>query len=104
MSWQDGFKSGAVLTLGIVILTPIVQLIISEVITPDYFRNITEYSIEAGEMTRDEAEGYFNIQNYIFQSMVWAAVTGLITSAVVALILRRKVPNPHQVKGTTPYR
>ncbi|MCC8358492.1 DUF4199 domain-containing protein [Salinimicrobium sediminilitoris] len=104
MSWQEGFKSGAILTAGIVILSPFVQLLIIQVITPDYFRNITEYSVEAGEMNREEAELYFSLKNYIMQSMVWAAITGLITAAIAALILRRKIPNPNQVKGTTPYR
>jgi hypothetical protein len=104
INWKEGFKSGAFLTLGIVIFSPFVHLLIIEVITPDYFSHITEYSVEAGEMTPEEAEAYFNPQNYIIQSMVWAAITGLITAAIAALILRRKVPNPHQVKGTTPYR
>ena len=104
MSWKEGFKAGAILTLGIVILSPFVQLLISQVITPEYFRNIATYSVEAGEMTREEADAYFNLKSYIIQSMVWAAITGLITAAIAALILRRKVPNPHQVKGTTPYR
>ena len=104
MSWQEGFKSGAILTLGIVILSPFVQLLIIELITPDYFSNITKYSIETGEMTREEAEINFSLKNYIIQSMVWAAMSGIITAAITALILRRKVPNPYQVKGTTPYR
>lgn len=104
MTWKEGFLSGAVLTLGIVILSPFVQLLISEIIAPDYFKNIAEYSISSGEMSREEADAYFNTKNYIIQSMVWAAITGLITAAIAALILRRKVPNPHQVKGTTPYR
>jgi hypothetical protein len=55
-------------------------------------------------MSPEEADAYFNTKTYVIQSMVWAAITGLITAAVAALILRRKVPNPHQVKGTTPYR
>ena len=104
MNWQEGFKSGATLTAVIVILSPFVQLLISQVISPEYFRNITEYSIEAGEMQREEAEAYFSLRSYIIQSMVWAAITGIITAAIAALILRRKVPNPNQVKGTTPYR
>lgn len=104
MSWTKGFKSGAILTLGIVILSPLVQLLISEFISPDYFTNISKYSVEAGEMSREEAEEYFNIGNYILQNMIWAAVTGLITAAIAALLLRRKTPNPNQVKGTAPYR
>ena len=104
MSWQEGFKSGTILTLGIVVLSPFVQIFINEIITPEYFQNISNYSVSTGEMTSEEAEAYFSLKNYVMQSMVWAAITGIITAAIVALILRRKVPNPHQVKGTTPYR
>ncbi len=104
MSWQEGFKAGAVITAVVVILTPIVQLIISQLITPEFFNNIKEFSVSTGEMTSEEAESYFSLKNYIIQSMVWAGIFGIITAAIVALILRRKVPNPNQVKGTTPYR
>src|SRR5690606_18524925 len=45
MNWQEGFKAGAILTLGIVILSPFVQLIVSQLISPDYFSNISEYAI-----------------------------------------------------------
>lgn len=104
MSWQEGFKAGAILTLGIVILSPFIQLIISQLISPDYFRNISAHSVAVGEMTREEAETYFSLKNYIIQNMVWAAISGIITAAIAALLLRRKVPDPYQVKGTTPYR
>lgn len=104
MSWKDGFRTGARLTLGIVILSPFVQLFILEVVTPDYFTNIREYSVAAGEMTAEEADAYFSTWNYILQSLVWAAISGLITAAITALILRRKVRDPYEVKGTTPYR
>ena len=104
MSWKDGFMSGAILTLGVVILSPLVQFLIIEYIAPDYFRNIKTYSVEAGEMTLKEADAYFSTGNYIIQSTVWAAISGLITAVIAALILRRKASNPHQVKGTTPYR
>lgn len=104
MSWKEGFFSGIIITAGIVILSPFVQLLISEFIAPDYFTNISRYSIETGEMTREQADTYFKPKNYIMQSMVWAAITGIITAAIAALLLRRKTPNPQQVKGTAPYR
>lgn len=104
MTWQEGFKAGTILTLGIVILSPFVQLIVSQLISPDYFSNISEYAIATGEMSREEADAYFNLTSYLIQSMVWAGIMGIITSAITALILRRRVPDPHQVKGTAPYR
>ena len=104
MNWKEGFISGVILTLGIVIVSPLVQFVINEVIAPDYFSNISRYSVETGEMTREEAEAFFNPKNYVIQSMVWAGITGIITAAITALLLRRKKPNPQQVKGTTPYR
>lgn len=100
MTWQEGFKSGAIITLVIVLLSPLVQLITTKLITPDFFVNISEYSVVSGEMTREEAEAYFNLKNYLIQSMVWAAIFGIITSAITALILRKRVDDPYQVKGT----
>jgi hypothetical protein len=104
MNWKEGFKSGAIITAGIVILSPLVQFLINEYIAPDYFLNSAELKIANGEMAREEAQSFYSYKNYIIQSMVWAAITGIITAAIVALLLRRKVPNPQQVKGTTPYR
>ena len=104
MLWKDGFKSGIILTAGIVVLSPLVQLLITEVVTPEYFRNISQYAVTSGEMTQEEAASYFSPGRYILQSMLWAAVFGIITAAFTALMLRRKVPNPNEVKGTTPYR
>jgi len=39
-------------------------------------------------MTLLEAEGYFNLMNYITQSLLFAAVMGLLTTAVVMIFLR----------------
>jgi hypothetical protein len=39
-------------------------------------------------MTVVEAEGYFNLMNYITQSFLFAAVMGVLTTAVVMIFLR----------------
>lgn len=90
MTWKQGFFSGLVITLVIVILTPLAQYITSEFITPEFFPNIIRYSVETGEMTRPEAESYFSLENYIIQSILFAIVSGVITSAITALIMKRR--------------
>ncbi len=90
MNWKQGFMTGFIMTLVIVILTPLAQVIISRYISPEYFRNMINYSIETGKMSREEAEAYFSLDNYILQSTAWAFMSGTVTSALVALLLRKK--------------
>ncbi len=90
MSYKQGFVSGLIVTLVVVILSPFSQYITSTYITPDYFKNVIEYSVSTGQMEQQAAEEYFNLKNYIIQSTIFAAVMGLITSAVVAIFVRSK--------------
>lgn len=90
MNWKEGFISGLFLTLFIVILSPLTQYVISKFISPEYFPNIIRYSVETGEMTRDQAEDYFSLKNYIITSAVFAVISGVLTSAIAALLMRKK--------------
>lgn len=90
MNWKEGFISGLFLTLFIVILSPLTQYVISKFISPEYFPNIIRYSVETGEMTRDQAENYFSLKNYIITSAVFAVISGVLTSAIAALLMRKK--------------
>lgn len=90
MNWKEGFISGLFLTLFIVILSPLTQYVISKFISPEYFPNIIRYSVETGEMTRDQAEDYFSLKNYIITSAVFAVISGVFTSAIAALLMRKK--------------
>ena len=89
MSYKDGLVSGLIITAIVTILSPLTQLIISTVIAPDYFANIIEYSVSEGMMTREAAEDYFNLKNYIYQSLIAAPVMGVLTTAVVAFFTRK---------------
>ena len=61
------------------------------IITPEYFPNVIAYSMETGYFeSLEEAEAYFNLQNYMVQSTIGAFVMGLVTSAVVALFVRTR--------------
>ncbi|MCM4158091.1 DUF4199 domain-containing protein [Gramella sp. AN32] len=90
MSWTQGFISGVILSIIVAILSPIAQYISLEIISPEYFNNIIDYSVEEGRMSRENAEDYFNLTSYIIQSFFFAIAVGIITSAIVALILRKK--------------
>ncbi len=90
MTYLQGFVAGLIITLVVVILSPLSQYITSTYITPDYFKNVIEYSVSSGQMEQQAAEEYFNLKNYLMQSTVSAAAMGLITSAVVAFFVRSK--------------
>jgi ABC-type Fe3+ transport system permease subunit len=90
MDWREGFISGLYLTLFIVILSPLTQYVISRFISPEFFPNIIRYSVETGEMTRDQAQDHFSLKNYIITSAVFAVISGVITSAIAALLMRKR--------------
>ncbi|MGF1670457.1 MAG: DUF4199 domain-containing protein, partial [Balneolaceae bacterium] len=65
MSYKQGFISGLIITLVVTILSPLSQVLISSVISPDYFSNMIEYTSENGIMDREAAEAWFNLKSYI---------------------------------------
>lgn len=89
MTWGQGFKSGLLITLVVVILSPLAQYLTHTIISPEYFTNVIEYSVTNDVMTRDEAESYFSMSNYIFQSAIGALIMGILTSAVVAFFVKK---------------
>lgn len=89
MTYRQGFKTGLIITLLVCLLTPLSQYITSSIITPDYFENVSAYAVESGEMTKSEAVAYFNLSNYMLQSTIFTAFAGLITTAIMALVLRK---------------
>ncbi len=91
MSYKLGFITGLLISLIVAFLSPLSQYITTTYITPQYFSTIIEYSVESGQMdSRAAAEAYFNLENYIVQSVIGALLMGLITSALVALLVRTK--------------
>jgi len=59
--------------------------------TPEYFPNVIAHAVETGyHESLEAAEAYFNLENYMKQSVIGALAMGVITSAVVALFVRSK--------------
>lgn len=90
MTWGQGFTSGIIITLVVVVLSPLAQYLTHTIISPEYFANVIEYSVDSGNMTREEAEGYFSLNNYIMQSAIGGLIMGVLTSAVVAFFTKKK--------------
>ena len=91
MTYKQGFISGLIISLIVMVFAPITQWITSTVITPEYFPNVIAHSLETGYFTsREEAEAYFNLKNYMVQSTIWSLIMGVVTSAVVAWFVRTK--------------
>lgn len=90
MTYMQGFVAGLVITLVVVIFSPLSQYITSTYITPDYFKNVIEYSVSSGQMEQQAAEEYFNLTSYMIQSVIGASIMGVLTAAIVAIFVRSK--------------
>ncbi|RFC53771.1 DUF4199 domain-containing protein [Brumimicrobium aurantiacum] len=91
MSFVQGFVSGLKITVIVTLLAPLSQWLTHEVISPEYFTNVIAYSIEEGHYANEaDAKAYFNFQNYVQQSVFGAFGMGVFTSAIVALIVKKK--------------
>ncbi|WP_346858192.1 DUF4199 domain-containing protein [uncultured Draconibacterium sp.] len=90
MTWKQGFLSGLIITAGVTLLTPLSQYITSALITPNYFTNMIQYSVNEGKLTQEAAVAYFNMKSYILQSSIFAPVVGVVTSAIVAIFTKKK--------------
>ena len=89
MTWLQGLMTGFYITLVVVALSPVAQLIIHNVITPNYFQNMIDFAVSSGNMERGDAEEYFSIGNYIKQGLIGSFFMGVVTSALVAIFTQR---------------
>ncbi|MDN3724689.1 DUF4199 domain-containing protein [Aequorivita sp. SDUM287046] len=90
MTWLQGFLSGVILSVFVALLSPLAQFVTHNYVTPEYFNNVIEYSVTNEMMSRTKANDYFNINNYMWQAAFGALGFGVLLSAVVAILVRRK--------------
>ncbi|MEL6842716.1 MAG: DUF4199 domain-containing protein [Bacteroidota bacterium] len=89
MTWMQGFIAGLIISVVVAILSPLTQYIIHGIISPQYFENAIAYSVESGNATQEEADRFFNLSSYFIQGAIGAIFMGMITSAIVALFVRK---------------
>lgn len=90
ITYKQSFISGLIMTSFVTILVPLNQWITLEYITPHFFENVIKYSVDNELMTLQDAKAYFNFQNYLIQSVVFAPVVGVITTAIVSRFIKAK--------------
>lgn len=90
MNWRQGFISGVVLSFIFVFFSPITQFITHEFISPNYFDKLIAYSVESKKLTLEDAQNYFNLTAYIWQSISGGLSFGVVIGAIIAYILKPK--------------
>lgn len=90
MSYLQGFVTGMIMTLIITLFSPVSLYITVNFITPEYFNNAINYAVQTGMLTLENAEKYFEFNNYLVQSLVGSLIAGTLTTAVVAIFTRTK--------------
>lgn len=90
MTYQQGLITGLIITVIVALIAPLSQYITNTVITPEYFPNVIAYAVESGIMEQEAAEKYFTLKTYMTQAPIGALIMGAITSAIVAIFMRKK--------------
>ena len=94
MTYKQGFMTGLFITIIVTVFSPLTQWIISYVITPDYFNNVIQYSVEAGyHNSIADAKAQFNFKNYAIQSTISALIMGILTTSIIAIFTKKKSVN-----------
>lgn len=90
IAFGQAFLCGLGVSVIVAILSPLTQYIFHRFINPNYFQNAINYAISAGKLTEAEASSYFSLQSYMMQASLGAIVAGVITSLIIAAIVRSK--------------
>lgn len=91
MSYKQGLISGIILSVIIALISPLTQWVTSYVITPEYFPNVIKRSVELGYYkTTEEAQAFFNYNNYAVQGAIGSLMMGIATTLIIMIFLRTK--------------
>jgi MFS family permease len=93
MNWTQGFISGVIISVIVAAVSPIAQYISFEIISPDFFKNSITYTVSNNIQTPEQAERYFNMNSYIVMGSIGGISAGVLTAAIVALLVRTKPLN-----------
>ena len=90
MTWMEGLRSGFVIAIFVTLLTPLVDWLSYNVISPDYFENFINDRIERGYVD-DFEEGLeeYGFSRYAVLSSIGHFFSTLMLSALASLFAKR---------------
>lgn len=90
INFQEAFLCGLGVSVIVAILSPLAQYLFHRFINPHYFEKAIEYTVSSGKATAELAHQLFNLQSYMLQASLGALVAGVLTSLVLAALMRDK--------------
>lgn len=89
MNYAEGFVAGLKITLFVMLLSPLVNYLALEFVSPNYLTNIGTYAVNNDLISQEQADVTFSLTSYILQGLIGAGVMGFLTTAVVAIFTRK---------------
>jgi hypothetical protein len=91
ITFGQAFLCGLGVSIVVALLSPLTQFIFHRLINPGYFDNAIRYGVSQGKATLEQAQGLFNLESYMIQSVLAAIIIGTITSLVIAAMIKKEV-------------
>jgi hypothetical protein len=91
ITFGQAFLCGLGVSIVVALLSPLTQFIFHRLINPGYFDNAIRYVVSQGKATLEQAQGLFNLESYMIQSVLAAIIIGTITSLVIAAMIKKEV-------------
>lgn len=89
MTYVQGLRTGIIITMLYAPMSVGVVYLSTQVISPEFFPNVTAYVIKTNAMKPEAAATYFQLNNYMISAFLGSLIMGAITSAIVALFVRK---------------
>jgi len=89
ITFKQAFIAGLLTTIVVALLVPLSQWLQFKFITPHLFENAINYCVAQGQ-TLAYAQSLFNAQSYLRLGIGGALVMGVLTSLILAAIMRTK--------------
>lgn len=93
ITYKQAFISGAILTLLIAAISPLVQILFHELISPDFFKNAIANVVKSNPARKEFATGYFNLQSFISQGFLNILSLGVVASAAISFFIQNNKRN-----------
>lgn len=90
ITFKQSFKSGLLLSLFIVLLSPVYQYISFYIISPSYFKNMITYTVGKGVLTQVQAAEQFTFKAYLLAGAIAGMITGIIFSIIISFFIKTK--------------